>query len=609
MLRLNVFSQLDSKRLGFRGGYMAQKGKKGRIFGENPAGFTLVEILLVFGVLIVISLYASVALVGFFRTTQLETSTDAIVELATHARGNAVEGEQFTKWGISVVNLAGAQAYVSLFFCEDDPCTNRTEINRYVLPALVRFVVPGEDSTDVITFNRRDGTVEDGKTHYLVLSNGSTTRVITFYSNGSIQRSDEGQSVSEENPGSGIVLSEAYANGGIYSDAALAADGLPIFSHRSDSGALLVTKCLIPDCSQTQTIQPGAQAAESEIIILPSGNPFLSFPDPSSLSIISCDDSLCTPPEQAITVQPWDFSYQYGWFVSMAVGSDGFPVITHLKRQGFDFRLVVTHCLNVACDSAETHDIGQAGIVTPYGLAITISNGLPLIVFSNGVLNMLACDDAACDPAEGGPDPIYAGNPDYDAWHISVTTGYLDGLPIIAYGTSGMDIRVTRCASFDCSTISSEVRVMCGGFDIGGDIWGVHKNITVAAGDDGNPAIAYKRADYAPGMLGLPGVRPANAGGGGGGCGGGGINPDTCAGDENDSGRGGIWYMKCLTPNCENEDTQTAAVEHAEIFTDDSVDSHLSMVLRAGNLPSIGLRALSPSSSFMIASCGNLFCQ
>jgi len=64
MLRLNVFSQLDSKRLGFRGGYMAQKGKKGRIFGENPAGFTLVEILLVFGVLIVISLYASVALVS-----------------------------------------------------------------------------------------------------------------------------------------------------------------------------------------------------------------------------------------------------------------------------------------------------------------------------------------------------------------------------------------------------------------------------------------------------------------------------------------------------------------------------------------------------------------
>jgi len=161
---------------------------------KNNNGFTLLELLLVVGVLVAIG-FLVFSFVGFNQTSKLDTTTDGILELATEARGNSVAGEQFMKWGVSATNPSGTDpSYAVLFSCINDNCDpalgERKEIRSVFLQDPVVFNVPLDGATTDIIFRQRSGDLESGVYRRFVLSLASDPeqiRTIEFFATGLIE--------------------------------------------------------------------------------------------------------------------------------------------------------------------------------------------------------------------------------------------------------------------------------------------------------------------------------------------------------------------------------------------------------------------------------------
>ena len=162
----------------------------------HSAGVTLLELLLTMGVLAAIAFFA-LALLGFQRTTQLDSTADALLELATEARGNSVSGEQFAKWGISAVNPAGGDPSYAVFFsCVNDNCDpsgERREIKSVFLPNSVVFDAPQDEETIDALFRQRSGELEPagGLSDFILVlylaKDPSQARTIQFWATGLVE--------------------------------------------------------------------------------------------------------------------------------------------------------------------------------------------------------------------------------------------------------------------------------------------------------------------------------------------------------------------------------------------------------------------------------------
>lgn len=144
----------------------------------------------------------------------------------------------------------------------------------------------------------------------------------------------------------------------------------------------------------------------------------------------------------------------YGIDTSIAIGSDGFPIIAlvhqHLRE------LQVLHCLDLKCQSGQVSvlDSGAVnGILEP---SIVIGNdGLANILYSfheshQNKVKMAHCNDVACNSASN--TEIYVGP--YGEY-ASIATG-TDGLPLISY-EAGRSLFVVHCDDLPCQTFTTQL--------------------------------------------------------------------------------------------------------------------------------------------------------
>src|SRR2546425_279398 len=100
------------------------------------------------------------------------------------------------------------------------------------------------------------------------------------------------------------------------------------------------------------------------------------------------------------TVTTLDREHGAGRFPSVAIGSDGLALISFMDAN--NMKLMVAHCLNVACTGAVVARIDNAGYVGGYVSLAIGSDGLGLISYfggSNGHLMVVHCLDTACSGA------------------------------------------------------------------------------------------------------------------------------------------------------------------------------------------------------------------
>ncbi len=267
---------------------------------------------------------------------------------------------------------------------------------------------------------------------------------------------------------------------------AVGADGLPIISYRDITNSTLkVAHCGSLDCTFGNSILTvddlGRVGEGTSIAIGSDGLPIISFRDhfTERLRVVHCGDAACSQDNLTQAVDEDDFG---GFQSSLAIGSDGLPIIVY--RIGITDDLRIVHCGNIRCSKdniGRTLDsVGNVGFNPSIAIG---SDGLPIIAYKNGStsdLKIVRCEDVAC-VTKGNPETLDSGP--LTGFDPSITIA-ADGLPIISYqDASKEDLVLIHCGDVACT--SGVVRNVV----IGNSAAGADSSMTI--GLDGLPIIAY----------------------------------------------------------------------------------------------------------------------
>lgn len=182
-----------------------------------------------------------------------------------------------------------------------------------------------------------------------------------------------------------------------------------------------------------------------------------------------------------------------GWHSSMAIGTDGLPVIAHVDTTTYQIR--VTHCGNGACSAGNVStnvDVGSNYLEGSTSIRIG-SDGLPIIAHhesSTVGLRVTHCGSVTCEI--GNVSTTVDDQASGVGLNASLVIG-ADGLPIISHRQSVINaLRVTHCGNVTCTAGNVSTTVDDGASNAG---W----FSSIAVGVDGMPVISHQ--DLATGTL------------------------------------------------------------------------------------------------------------
>jgi hypothetical protein len=250
---------------------------------------------------------------------------------------------------------------------------------------------------------------------------------------------------------------------GKYSSIAIAADGRPVVSYWDETaGTLKVAKCANAACTGAATItvvdDPANRVgAYSSLAIGGDGFPVISYQDATAgtLKVAKCANAACTGTATITTVD--DPANTVGEYTSLAMGDDGRPVISYFDSTAEAVK--VAKCANAACTGTATittvQDDPNVSTGFNFGIHTTIAigaDGLPVIAYGfagdKGVLSW-GINVAKCTNAACmGAATISSLFDDSQALQLDLAIGS-DGLPIISYADMA-GIKVVKCGTRSC---------------------------------------------------------------------------------------------------------------------------------------------------------------
>ena len=282
----------------------------------------------------------------------------------------------------------------------------------------------------------------------------------------------------------------AADNNGQYSSIAIGTDGAPVISHYNvTDGDLNVYKCANAACTSGTNTEISAadnNGQYSSIAIGTDGFPVISHLNVSDieLNVYKCANAACT----SGTNNEISSSDSAGQYSSIAIATNGLPVISHYNVTDGD--LNIYKCGVAACTfgSGGNIEINSADNTGQYSSIAIGTDGSPVISHYNatdGDLNFYKCQDNA-DTCDLGTNTEIS-NADNVGQHTSIAIG-TDGRPIIShYNSTDAELNVYRCGSDD--------NVCGGGFNSevnSTDSAGQHISIAIAT--DSRPVISYYNA-------------------------------------------------------------------------------------------------------------------
>ena len=126
-------------------------------------GFTLMEILLVLGIMSITMFAVGTTWLGFRGKAQLDSTTRSIVDVLRNAQNNSITNEGFTTWGVHLES--SSDPFFEIFSGNDWATGTRHE--HFILPKGVTFYTPPKGATSGETVelqitSNSDITVTDG---------------------------------------------------------------------------------------------------------------------------------------------------------------------------------------------------------------------------------------------------------------------------------------------------------------------------------------------------------------------------------------------------------------------------------------------------------------
>jgi hypothetical protein len=291
------------------------------------------------------------------------------------------------------------------------------------------------------------------------------------------------------------AVEDSAAVVGAYTSIAIPADGRPVVSHYdATNGALRFVKCGNAGCTAgnlTRTVDSaGANITGlyTSIAIGGDGFPVISYQDSTvdTLRVAKCGDALCATANLATVDDPP--ANAVGESSSIAIGTDGFPVIAYHDGTADDLK--VAKCTNASCSLPATITTLDPSGSTGFSPSIAIgADGLPVISYVDTTADSLRfakCTNAACTTATVTTvDPNSIGQAGTD---VVVPA---DGLPVISYHEAGSStdfrLKVLKCGTPSCNA-GNTITLVDSAANNG--LWS-----SIAIGADGLPVISYYRVD------------------------------------------------------------------------------------------------------------------
>jgi hypothetical protein len=279
---------------------------------------------------------------------------------------------------------------------------------------------------------------------------------------------------------------------GSFSSIAVDAAGIPVISHYdANAGALRVTKCSNAACSAgsiSTNVYDIANVVglEPSIALGADGFPVISHRDGSAgtLRVTKCGNAACTADNVTTVVD--GPPYPVGQDSSIAVPADGRPVISHSDGNANGLR--VTKCGNPSCTAGNvstTVDAPGNLTVGRYSSLAIGADGLPIISHADTAgfaIRVTKCGNAACT---AGNVTTTVDDPEGMAGSYSSIAIGPDGLPLVShYYLSEGSLRVTKCGNASCTAGNVSTVV-----DDPGNQVGLFPSM--AFGPDGLPVISH----------------------------------------------------------------------------------------------------------------------
>jgi hypothetical protein len=257
-----------------------------------------------------------------------------------------------------------------------------------------------------------------------------------------------------------------------YSSMVVPSDGLPVIAHFDfTTAALKVAKCGSADCS-TGTTVTAVDDPDNVVGFFPSiavgsdGLPVISYLDATagSLKVAKCGNPACTD-GNTIAVVDEQADHRVGIYASLAIGADGLPVISYHAEAPTGLQLRVAKCGNPGCTAANVITTvdgppNSVGILT----AIAVGpDGLPVISYqdmASDAIKVAKCGNPSCSAGntlttvDDEVNPLFAGD-------IAIGS---DGLPVLSYyefdkAIEAGALKVAKCGNAACTAGNGIVTV------------------------------------------------------------------------------------------------------------------------------------------------------
>jgi len=268
----------------------------------------------------------------------------------------------------------------------------------------LKIAICGDATCATKALKKVDTTGNVGKYTSLVL-NSDNIPVISYLdvANGHLKVAVCGNT--ECTSGNAITTVDDAGDVGYYTSLALNTSGYPVISYYDNTnGDLKVAVCWSGGCTSSTVDAVGDVGMYTSLELNSDGFPVISYYDNTNgrLKIAVCGNATCTFSNTITTV---DDAGNVGFFTSLALNSDGFPVISYYDNTSGDLKLAV--CGNIACDSPADNTIvivDSAGNVGQYtSLALDNITGFPVISYTdlgpkgiNVFLKVAVCGNATC---------------------------------------------------------------------------------------------------------------------------------------------------------------------------------------------------------------------
>lgn len=157
-----------------------------RIANIQSRGFSLLEIIIVVGILAVLASLTTMLGVGYFRSASLDQGTGEIILQLRKAQAKATSGENGLRWGIHFVNPVSGAHYFQIFSTPTDFSQAQIQETIY-LNERVNFSQPSAGNTLDVVFLKNNGKVAaDVSVAVFLTSDAANIRTITVSKEGRI---------------------------------------------------------------------------------------------------------------------------------------------------------------------------------------------------------------------------------------------------------------------------------------------------------------------------------------------------------------------------------------------------------------------------------------